>query len=172
MAKRKPTGVSPKFAVEEKVHVKPGTIDPDFPDVPVGGWSGTIIEIGRRQPRTYLMKLSQETIRSVHPIYRKRCVRDGLDPGEGHREGPSWRGRPEVLCAQARIPYTSGYSRSYVSRSISPGSHCYRAGIPKIWLLPLPDMIFGMDSVSIRYTHWSKCCRNRKVYISRHVISP
>lgn len=104
LAKRKPTGVSPKFAVDEKVHVKPGTIDPDFPDVPLGGWSGTIIEIGRRQPRTYLMKLSQETIRSVHPIYRKRCVRDGLDPGEGHREGPSWRGRPEVLCAQARIP--------------------------------------------------------------------
>ena len=42
---------SPRFQVGNKVRVKPGVSDPDFPDMPLGGWSGTVTEIiehGRR----------------------------------------------------------------------------------------------------------------------------
>ena len=33
---------SPRFQVGDKVRVKYGVIVPDFPDIPLGGWSGTI----------------------------------------------------------------------------------------------------------------------------------
>ena len=36
---------SPRFQVGDKVRVKYGVIDPDFPDIPLGGWSGTVTEI-------------------------------------------------------------------------------------------------------------------------------
>ena len=67
-----------RFSVGDAVRVKPGVIDPDFPDIPFGGWAGTILEIGDRDPRTCLIQLNERTLKSVHPIYRKRCERDGL----------------------------------------------------------------------------------------------
>jgi len=30
-----------RFALGAQVRVKPGTTDPDFPDIPLGGWAGT-----------------------------------------------------------------------------------------------------------------------------------
>jgi len=36
---------SPRFKVGDKVRVKSGVSDPDFPDMPLGGWSGTVTEI-------------------------------------------------------------------------------------------------------------------------------
>ena len=36
---------SPRFRVGDKVRVKSGVIDPDFSDIPLGGWSGTVKEI-------------------------------------------------------------------------------------------------------------------------------
>ena len=38
---------SPRFKVGDKVRVKHGVIDPDFPDIPLGGWTGTVTEIIR-----------------------------------------------------------------------------------------------------------------------------
>ena len=64
--------------VGEEVRARPGTTDPDYPDLPVGGWSGKIIEISE-EPMHFLVKLNQETLKYVHPVYRKRCERDGYD---------------------------------------------------------------------------------------------
>jgi hypothetical protein len=33
-----------RFAAGAHVRVKPGTTDPDFPDIPLGGWAGTVRE--------------------------------------------------------------------------------------------------------------------------------
>ena len=45
MAKpRKPTA-PPRFEPGAKVRVKRGVIDPDFADIPLGGWTGTIKEV-------------------------------------------------------------------------------------------------------------------------------
>ena len=69
----------PKFTTGDLVRVKPGTTDPDYPDLPMGGWSGTVVRVNRCTPPTYDIKLDQTTLDRIHPVYRKRCERDGLD---------------------------------------------------------------------------------------------
>src|SRR5258707_58329 len=71
---------SPRFKVGDKVRVKAGVSDPDFPDMPLGGWAGTITEITKYKGRiNCVFELDERTLASIHPIYRKRCERDGLD---------------------------------------------------------------------------------------------
>ena len=68
-----------KFFTDTPVRVKPGTTDSDFPDIPLGGWSGTITEVdARSNPPTYLIEWDQRTLSQMHPVYRNRCERDGL----------------------------------------------------------------------------------------------
>ena len=69
----------PAFNMGDAVRAKHGITDPDFPDIPFGGWSGEIIEIQDGSPRTYLIELNERTLRSIHPIYLTRCERDGLE---------------------------------------------------------------------------------------------
>jgi hypothetical protein len=69
----------PKFSVGADVRVKRGVIDPDFDDVPIGGWTGRIAEMQYLNPPMYLIRWDQQTLDNVHPIYRKRCERDGFD---------------------------------------------------------------------------------------------
>ena len=60
--------------------MKSGTIDPDFSDIPLGGWAGTVQEVDQRSaPPMYLIAWNQQTLDQMHPVYRKRCERDGLE---------------------------------------------------------------------------------------------
>jgi hypothetical protein len=69
-----------RFATGAQVRVKPGTTDPDFSDIPLGGWAGTISEVDQRSaPPTYLIEWDRHTLDHLHPVYRKRCERDGLE---------------------------------------------------------------------------------------------
>lgn len=70
---------SPKFAVGTSVRVRIGVTDPDFPDIPLGGWVGKITEVEEGKTTLFLIRWSQETLKNMHPVYRKRCDRDGLD---------------------------------------------------------------------------------------------
>lgn len=75
---RKPLAPA-KFATDTQVRVKPGITVPDFEDIPLGGWSGTIAEVDRRSnPPTYLIEWDRRTLDAMHPVYRNRCERDGL----------------------------------------------------------------------------------------------
>jgi hypothetical protein len=76
--KSKPTG-PPKFAVGDHVRVKAGVSDPDYPDMPLGGWAGTVVEVQLGHPIAYVVHFNQRTVAQVHPVYRNRCERDGLD---------------------------------------------------------------------------------------------
>ena len=70
-----------RFAAGAQVRVRPGTTDPDFPDIPLGGWAGTITEVDQRSaPPTYLIAWDRHTLDHMHAVYRKRCERDGLEP--------------------------------------------------------------------------------------------
>jgi Calcium binding len=69
-----------RFAVGAQVRVKPRITVPDFEDIPLGGWAGAIREVDQRSaPPTYLIEWNKYTLDHMHPVYRKRCERDGLE---------------------------------------------------------------------------------------------
>ncbi len=77
----------PRFAVGDWVRVRPGVVDADNPDIPFGGWVGTIldIEIGPRETK-YLVEWSEETLAAVHPVFFRRCDRDDVEASEAWLE--------------------------------------------------------------------------------------
>jgi hypothetical protein len=72
----------PRFPVGTAVRVKPGVVDPNYPDIPLGGWAGVITEIDDDEaPTTYQVDWSPATLAAAHPVYRHRCERDELECG-------------------------------------------------------------------------------------------
>jgi hypothetical protein len=89
--KRRKPSTPPRFAVGDQVRVKYGTADPNFPDIPLGGWAGTVTEVGHdAQSHLCLIEWNQFTRDNMHPVFRKRCERDGLD------EGSNWFGEEDL----------------------------------------------------------------------------
>jgi hypothetical protein len=75
-----PAGAPERFSVGSAVRVKRGVTDPDFPDIPLGGWAGTVQEVDpEAEPPLYLVAWNRRTLGAMHPVYRTRCDRDGLD---------------------------------------------------------------------------------------------
>ena len=72
--------VPARFFHNTPVRVKPATKAPKFPDIPIGGWVGTIAEVKERPgSATYLIEWDQRTLDAMHPVYQNRCERDGLE---------------------------------------------------------------------------------------------
>ena len=67
------------FQIGTKVRVKYGVCDPDFPDIPLGGWAGTVKEVPGQGRDEYPHCLGPADPQGMHPIYKKRCERDGLE---------------------------------------------------------------------------------------------
>jgi uncharacterized protein YodC (DUF2158 family) len=74
---RKPA-FPPKFKVGDKVRVKPGIMDVNYPDLPIGGWAGIVSEV-HDDDGMYTVRWSKETLAAMHPVYKKRCERDGFE---------------------------------------------------------------------------------------------
>ncbi len=72
----------PRFNVGDKVRVSSGVSDPDYDDLTIGGWAGTIAEAQNGTPPTLLVRWSRQTLKKQSSIYRKRCERDGFDSNE------------------------------------------------------------------------------------------
>ena len=68
------------FAKGDQVRVKAGVVHAEYPDIPMGGWTGTVINIGWLTPISYEILWSEETMAQVHPVYAKRCRRDDSEP--------------------------------------------------------------------------------------------
>src|SRR3954451_13303945 len=80
MARPKKPAITPRFEPGAKVRVKRGVPGPDFPDIPLGGWAGTVKEVEQAKGEsTYLIEWDKKTLKGIHPVYRKRCERDGLE---------------------------------------------------------------------------------------------
>src|SRR4051794_20227341 len=80
MAPKKSNSDPPRFESGMKVRVKHGVRDPDFPDIPLGGWAGTVKEVEQAKGQTtYLIVWDRTTLKGMHPVYKKRCERDGLE---------------------------------------------------------------------------------------------
>ena len=79
MAKRKKArkpAAPAKFKVGDKVRVKHGVKDVDYPDMPLGGWAGTVSEV--HDDGMYTIRWSRETLASIHPVVKKRSERTAL----------------------------------------------------------------------------------------------
>ncbi|MFC1596846.1 hypothetical protein ACFL5Q_02760 [Planctomycetota bacterium] len=78
MAKKKRKLPAPaKFTVGDRVRVKHGIRDTDYPDMPLSGWAGIISEV--HKGRMYTVRWSQETLDAIHPVFKKRCEKDGAE---------------------------------------------------------------------------------------------
>ena len=79
MARPKKPQREPAFRVGDKVRVKIGVPDPDFSDIPLGGWVGTVKEVDQASRQCYyLITWTEETLKNVPPVFIKRSERDGL----------------------------------------------------------------------------------------------
>lgn len=79
MAGRRKKGTRPaprRFQVGDRVRVKHGTMDTEYADMPLGGWAGMVTEIDRFGLHT--VQWSDETLANIHPVYKRRCERDGM----------------------------------------------------------------------------------------------
>ena len=77
MAKKRRPPAPAKFKVGDRVRVKRGIRDIDYPDMPLGGCAGTVTEV--RGSDTFTIRWGQETREAIHPVFKKRCEIDGLD---------------------------------------------------------------------------------------------
>lgn len=69
----------PSFCTGERVAVRCGTADPDFPDMRLDGWTGTIVDVDRQTfPILYLVQWSQGALGSLPPDYRDRCESEDM----------------------------------------------------------------------------------------------
>ena len=68
------------FQVGDNVRVKHGFMDVDYPDMPLGGWAGTVTEVQGYD--TFTVRWSKQTMASIHPVFKQRCESDGLDAEE------------------------------------------------------------------------------------------
>jgi len=78
MVKRCVERVRPRFTVGTCVRVRHRVMDPDYPELPLGGWAGVVEEVQEQPPHTYLVRWSRETLRRTQRLYADRCQRDDL----------------------------------------------------------------------------------------------
>jgi hypothetical protein len=70
-----------RFVIGSRVRVKIGMRDPDFPDLPLDGWSGKVQKIGTENGLpTYLVAWDRYTRRHIDPLFRGRCEEEDLNP--------------------------------------------------------------------------------------------
>ena len=74
--KRKPRP-APRYATRDRVRVKRSIRDTDYPDMPMGGWAGTISEVEKNG--LCMVRWSRETLDAIHPVFKNRCEKDGLE---------------------------------------------------------------------------------------------
>ena len=111
--RRKPSTPS-RFAVGDRVRVKLGVPNPDFPDIPLGDWAGTVAEVDHDgKSHLFLIEWNQFTLDNMHAVFRKRCERDGLD------EESTWLGE-EDLEPDAGDPVPLEQPSQIVTRPLRP----------------------------------------------------
>lgn len=70
MAKKKATG-----GLEgARIRVKPGVNSPEFPDISLAGWTGTVVETSGKPPaQSVIIEWDSSTLASMPPAYLANC---------------------------------------------------------------------------------------------------
>ena len=56
MSQTKKAQTAARFAVGDAVRVRSGVMDPEFPDMPLGGWAGKITKVEQGDSPLYLIR--------------------------------------------------------------------------------------------------------------------
>ena len=74
---------APAWRLGSYVRVRRGVTDPDFPGVPLVGWTGVITEVNEAsQPNLFLVKWDDATLSQMSPLYQTLCETQGLKTAE------------------------------------------------------------------------------------------
>jgi len=73
-------GQAAQFAVGDRIRARRGVVHSQYPDIPLGGWIGTVTQIAWLIPISYEVQWTEETLAAAHPVYAKRCRRDDANP--------------------------------------------------------------------------------------------
>jgi hypothetical protein len=141
MSQTKKSATPAKFVRGDAVRVRSGVTDPDFPDFPLDGWAGKITEVEEGTSPFCLIRWSQETLKNMHPVYRKRCDRDGLDFEE------MWLGEDD-LEADAGGPVIVQQPAKIVTPPLSMKDQDDRIRV--VFGLTRDDILPDVDDVSLR----------------------
>lgn len=77
MAKKKVTVGS--IAEGMRVQVREGVVSPEFPEISIAGWTGTVCEVtGKTSPTSCVLEWDSKTVANMPEEYVKRCEQDGL----------------------------------------------------------------------------------------------
>ena len=68
------------FIEGDLVRVKAGIVHDQYPDIPLGGWVGNVTRVIWLTPISYEVGWTESTLQQAHPVYHKRCQRDGISP--------------------------------------------------------------------------------------------
>jgi hypothetical protein len=140
-----------KFVSGTPVRVKSGTTDPDFSDIPLGGWAGTIREVDQRaHSPTYLIEWTQKTLDQLHPVYRKRCERDGLE------FEIMWLGEDDIESDTGALPIVEQPTAIH-TRSLDPADQDDH--IRAILSLASEDPLTEVTEETLRRYHSYLACR-------------
>ncbi len=62
-----------------RVRVREGVMSPEFPEISIAGWTGTVFEVtGKASPTNCILEWDSDTVSSMPPEYVSRCEQGGL----------------------------------------------------------------------------------------------
>ena len=147
MAEPDESAVTRRYAVGDQVRVRRGVADPEYPDLPLGGWAGTVAEVesgARSSSPTCLVRWGRDTLRQAHPVYGRRAERDGCDPGS------MWLGAGD-LEPDDGTPVSVEPPTAIVTRPLSVADQDDR--IRAVFGLTADDPVPGVTPATLRAYH-------------------
>ena len=133
------------YPVGTVVRVKQGVTVVDMPDMPMGGWSGTVSSVDVRSGHpVYCLQWDQATLDQMHPAYRKRCLRDEVEFDEYYEEEKN-------LILAGDEPATFEQPAAIVTRPLDPANRCDR--LRAILGLSTDDPLPAVDRECLRNYH-------------------
>lgn len=76
MAKKKVIG---SIAEGMRVRVRDGVVSPEFPEISIAGWTGTVNEVtGKASPTSCVVEWDAETLAKMPADYLKKCEEGNL----------------------------------------------------------------------------------------------
>lgn len=71
MAKKK---TAAGLAAGTRIRVKAGVVSPEFPEIPIGGWTGSVMEASGKPPMMYyIVEWDQNTMDGMPEEYVQKC---------------------------------------------------------------------------------------------------